>query len=69
MESKVIGVKSLCVEGLVDNSIQAEDIIIYLCAVAWRSLRAKCMGVFVGLPVDRVWNGGSDLQAGMEIYY
>ena len=36
--------------------------------VAWRSLRAKCMGVFVGLPVDRVWNGGSDLQAGVEIY-
>ena len=33
------------------------------------SLGAKCMGVFVGLPVDRVWNGGSDLQAGVEIYY
>ena len=32
MESKVIGVKSLCLEGLVDYSIQAEDIIIYLCA-------------------------------------
>ena len=31
MESKVIGVKSLCLEGLVDYSIQAEDIIIYLC--------------------------------------
>ena len=30
--SKVIGVKSLCLEGLVDYSIQAEDIIIYLCA-------------------------------------
>ena len=30
MESKVIGVKSLCLEGLVDYSIQAEDIIIYL---------------------------------------
>ena len=29
---KVIGVKSLCLEGLVDYSIQAEDIIIYLCA-------------------------------------
>ena len=29
---KVIGVKSLCSEGLVDYSIQAEDIIIYLCA-------------------------------------
>ena len=27
------------------------------------------MGVFVGLPVDGVWNGGSDLQAGVEIYY
>ena len=36
---------------------------------AWRSLRAKGMGVSVGLPVDRVWNGGSDLQAGVEIYY
>ena len=32
MESKVIGVKSFCLEGLVDYSIQAEDIIIYLCA-------------------------------------
>ena len=37
--------------------------------VAWRSLRAKGMGVSIGLPVDRVWNGGSDLQAGVEIYY
>ena len=27
------------------------------------------MGVAVGLPVDGVWNGGSDLQAGVEIYY
>ena len=27
------------------------------------------MGVLVGLPVDRVWNGGSDLQADVEIYY
>ena len=26
------------------------------------------MGVSVGLPVDRIWNGGSDLQAGMEMY-
>ena len=26
------------------------------------------MGVSVGLPVDRVWNAGSDLQAGVEIY-
>ena len=32
VESKVIGVKSLCLKGLVDYSIQAEDIIIYLCA-------------------------------------
>ena len=32
MESEVIGVKSLCLEGLADYSIQAEDIIIYLCA-------------------------------------
>ena len=27
------------------------------------------MGVSVGLQVDRVWNGRSDLQAGVEIYY
>ena len=27
------------------------------------------MGVFLGLLVDRVWNGESDLQAGVEIYY
>ena len=32
VESEVIDVKSLCLEGLVDYSIQAEDIIIYLCA-------------------------------------
>ena len=32
MESEVIGVKSLCLDGLVDYSIQVEDIIIYLCA-------------------------------------
>ena len=32
MESEVIGVGSLCLEGLVDYSIQAEDIIIYLCS-------------------------------------
>ena len=32
MESKVIGVESLCLEGLVDYSIRAEDIIIYLCS-------------------------------------
>ena len=31
MGSKVIGVESLCLEGLVNYSIQAEDIIIYLC--------------------------------------
>ena len=37
--------------------------------VAWRSLRAKCMEVSVGLPVDRIWNSGSDLQAGVEIYH
>ena len=27
------------------------------------------MGVSIGLPEDRVWNGGSDLQASVEIYY
>ena len=32
VESEVIGVKTLCLEGLVDYSIQTEDIIIYLCA-------------------------------------
>ena len=32
-------------------------------------LRAKGMVVLVGLPVDRVSNGGSDVQAGVEIYY
>ena len=31
MESEVIGVKSLCLEGLVNYSIQAKDIIIYSC--------------------------------------
>ena len=31
MELKVIGVESLCLEGLVDYAIQADDIIIYLC--------------------------------------
>ena len=30
--SEVIGVKSLCLEGLVNYSIQAEDIVIYFCA-------------------------------------
>ena len=37
--------------------------------VAWGSLGPKSMGHFVGLPVDRVWNGGSNLQTGTEIYY
>ena len=32
MESEVIGVESLRLEGLVDYSIQAEDIIIYWCS-------------------------------------
>ena len=27
------------------------------------------MAVFVRLSVNSVWNGGSDLQAGVEIYY
>ena len=27
------------------------------------------MEVYVGLPVDGIWNGGSDLQAGVEIYH
>ena len=27
------------------------------------------MGVSVGLLMDHAWNGGSDLQAGVEIYY
>ena len=27
------------------------------------------MGVFVGLAVDRIWNGTSDLEAGVEIYH
>ena len=37
--------------------------------VAWRSLRAEGMAVCVILSVDCVWNGGSYLWAGMEIYY
>ena len=37
--------------------------------VAWRSLGAKGMKVSVGLPVNGVQNGGSDLPAGREIYY
>ena len=32
VESKVIGVESLSLEELVDYSIQAKDIIIYLCS-------------------------------------
>ena len=32
MESEVIGVRSLCLEGVVEYSIQAEVIIMYLCA-------------------------------------
>ena len=27
------------------------------------------MGVAIGLPVDCIWNSGSDLQAGVEIYH
>ena len=27
------------------------------------------MGVSIGLPMDRMWNCESDLQAGMEIYH
>ena len=27
------------------------------------------MGAFVGLLMDRIWNGASDLQAGVEIYH
>ena len=37
--------------------------------VAWSSLGAKGMGASVRLLVDRLWNGRSDLQAGVEIYY
>ena len=37
--------------------------------VAWRVLRAKGMGVSIGPTLDRIWNGGSDLQAGVEIYH
>ena len=32
MEWEAIGVESLCLEGLVDYSIKADDIIIYLCS-------------------------------------
>ena len=32
-------------------------------------MRAKDMVVYVKLSVDRVWNGRSDLQAGVEIHY
>ena len=37
--------------------------------VAWRSLKVKGIGVSNRLPVDCMWNGGSDLQAGVEIYH
>ena len=42
---KVIGIKSLCLEGLVDYPIQPEDIIIYLCAfqgIIWVFFRQYC---------------------------
>ena len=39
------------------------------CLVAWRSLRAKDMTVSVALRVAGMWRGGSDLQAGVEIYH
>ena len=45
VESKVIGIKSLCLEGLVDYPIQPEDIIIYLCAfqgIIWVFFRQYC---------------------------
>ena len=49
MESKVIGVKSLCLEGLVDCTIQAEDTIIYLCTFQGTFV---CLGAnFAVLPV------------------
>ena len=35
----------------------------------WRPLSAKYLSVSVGLPVDRIWKGGSDLQASVEIYH
>ena len=44
VESKVIGVKLLCLEGLVDDSIQAEDIIIYSCAFQGTFLLHMSMG-------------------------
>ena len=37
--------------------------------VAWRSPRAQRMGVFIGLPVDGMWNARFDLQAGADIYH
>ena len=37
--------------------------------VAWRFSGAKCMGIFVGIPANRIWNRRSDLQAGVEIYH
>ena len=47
MESKVIGVESLCLEGLVHYSIQAEDIIIYL----WCSFQGTFAFFFVNFAV------------------
>ena len=32
-------------------------------------MEAKCMRVIVGLLVNRVWNGRSNLQGSVEIYY
>ena len=37
--------------------------------VSRESPGAKGMAVTVGLLVNRVWNGESDLQAGVEIYH
>ena len=34
-----------------------------------RSLGAKYMGVSIGVRVNFMWNGGCDLQAGVEIYH
>ena len=47
VESKVIGVKLLCLEGLVDYSIQAEDIIIYSCAFqVYNTFVCAVLGLF-----------------------
>ena len=37
--------------------------------VAWISSKARCKGVFIGLQGDRMLNGGSNLQAGVEVYH